>query len=105
MRPLHQTDQSLRPTSTSALVAERRAGQQILHRGPTLRCESDRDIGGSALREWVHRAKADAGSGVAGALTSDEREELSRLRRENKRTAMDLEIFERAAEFLVRRNP
>ena len=54
---------------------------------------SDLNIGENALREWVHRTKIDAGDGVAGALTSDEREEFARLRRENRRLAMDLEIL------------
>lgn len=42
-----------------------------------------------ALREWVHRADVDAGKGPAGALTSDERAELARLRREIKQLQME----------------
>ena len=72
----------------------------------TISCiASDLNIGENALREWVQRAKADAGNGAPGALTSDEREELSRLRREHKRMAMDLEILKKAAEFFARRSP
>ena len=63
----------------------------------SLRIASDLNIGDTVLREWVHRAKAGAGNGVPGALTSDEREELSRLRREHKRVLMDLEILKKAA--------
>ena len=33
-----------------------------------------------ALREWVKRADMDAGKGPPGALTTAEREELTRLR-------------------------
>lgn len=66
---------------------------------------SDLNIGENALREWVHHAKADAGNGVPGTLTSDEREKLARLRREHKRMAMDLEILKKAAEFFARRSP
>jgi len=36
-----------------------------------------------ALRGWMKRADVDAGRGQAGELTSAEREELRRLRREN----------------------
>ena len=37
-----------------------------------------------SLRGWVKQAKADRGQGPEGALTSDEKEELRRLRRENR---------------------
>jgi len=36
----------------------------------------------SAVRAWVRQAGIDAGHGPAGALTTEEREELGRLRRE-----------------------
>jgi transposase len=46
--------------------------------------EVARKLGVSAegLRDWVKQAKVDRGEGPAGALTSDERDELRRLRRE-----------------------
>ena len=53
----------------------------------------------------MQRAKIDAGDGPAGALTTDEREEFMRLRREHKRVLMDLEILKKAAEFFARRSP
>ena len=68
------------------------------------RVASDLNIGENALREWVQRAKIDAGDGPAGTLTTDEREEFMRLRREHKRVLMDLEILKKAAEFFARRN-
>ena len=68
------------------------------------RIASDLNIGDAALREWVQRAKIDAGDGPAGALTTDEREEFTRLRREHKRVLMDLEILKKATEFFARRN-
>ena len=40
----------------------------------------DLDLTETALREWVHRAAIDAGKGPAGALTTEERAELARLR-------------------------
>ena len=58
----------------------------------------------TALRDWVRRAEIDAGNGLTGTLTSDERDELARLRRENKRVLMDLEILKKAAAFFARGN-
>ncbi len=42
----------------------------------------------SALRLWMTQAEIDGGRGPAGALTTAEREELSRLRRENRTPKM-----------------
>lgn len=57
----------------------------------------DLDLTETALREWVKRAEIDAGKGPVGALTTEEREELTRLRRENKRLQMEREILKKAA--------
>ncbi|RKH66508.1 hypothetical protein D7X96_21420 [Corallococcus interemptor] len=43
----------------------------------------DLDLTATALRTWVERARADRGQGKPGALTTAEREELARLRKEN----------------------
>jgi transposase len=45
---------------------------------------------------WVKRARRDDGSGD-GCLTSTEREELSRLRRENRKLKEEREILSKAA--------
>ena len=45
----------------------------------------------TALREWVKRADIDAGNGPPEALTTAEREEMARLRRENKRLTLERE--------------
>ena len=63
---------------------------------------ADLDLTETALREWVKRADIDAGEGPPGALTSDERAELSRLRRENKRLLMEREILKKAAAFFAK---
>ncbi len=64
----------------------------------------DLDLTETALREWVKRAEIDAGKGPVGALTTDEREELTRLRRENKRLQMEREILKKAAAFFAKEN-
>ena len=63
---------------------------------------SDLDLTETALREWVKRAAVDAGKGPPGALTSEERAELTRLRRENKRLQMEREILKKAAAFFAK---
>ena len=53
----------------------------------------DLDLTETALRDWVKRADVDAGKGPPDALTTAEREELLRLRRENKRLSMERDIL------------
>ena len=62
----------------------------------------DLDLGETALREWMKRAAVDAGKGPVGALTTEEREELTRLRRENTRLQMEREILKKAAAFFAK---
>jgi len=62
----------------------------------------DLDLTETALREWVKRADIDAGNGPPDALTTSEREELQRLRRENKRLQMEREILKKAAAFFAK---
>ena len=64
----------------------------------------DLDLTEGSLREWVKRADVDAGKGPPGALTTAEREELTRLRRENKRLQMEREILKKAAAFFAKEN-
>ncbi|WNV82879.1 hypothetical protein [Umezawaea sp. Da 62-37] len=48
----------------------------------------------------VVQAELDAGTRTDG-LTTDEREELAQLRRENRRLTEDVEIFKRAKAFFA----
>jgi transposase len=54
---------------------------------------ADLDLTETSLRGWVRRAKIEVGEGPPGALTQAEREELVRLRRENKRLQMERDIL------------
>src|SRR3954471_6644741 len=63
---------------------------------------SDLDLTETALREWVKRADIDAGNGPPEALTTAEREEMARLRREVKRLTMERDILKAAATFLAK---
>ena len=60
------------------------------------------DLPETALRNWTKLAAIEAGKGPPGALTTAEREELVRLRRENKRLEMEREILKKAAAFFAR---
>jgi transposase-like protein len=62
----------------------------------------DLDLTETALRDWVKRADIDAGNGPPGALSSVEREELTRLRREVKRLEMEREILKKATAFFAK---
>jgi len=62
------------------------------------------DLTESALRQWAERARADRGTGKPGALTSAEREELSRLRKENRILAEEREILKKAAAFFAKQS-
>jgi transposase len=60
------------------------------------------DLTATALREWVKRAEIDAGNGPPGALTTAEREELAKLRRDVKRLQMERDILKAAATFFAK---
>jgi transposase-like protein len=64
----------------------------------------DLDLTETALREWVRRGEIDAAKSGTGALTTGERDELQRLRRENKRLQMEREILKKAAAFFAKEN-
>ena len=52
------------------------------------------------MREWVRQFEI--GNGERPGLTSEEREELSVLRRENRRLREDVEILRRATAFFAK---
>ena len=56
----------------------------------------DLDLTESALRTWVARARADPTKGRTG-VTTEEREELRRLRKENRVLRIEREILKNAA--------
>jgi transposase len=86
---------------------EFRAGavRLVLDEGKRL-SEVARDLGlwESTLRIWVGRARADRSQGKSGALTSVEREELSRLRKENRELRIEREILKKAAAFFAKQS-
>lgn len=63
---------------------------------------ADLDLTETSLREWVRRAEIEDGQGPPGALTQAEREELVRLRRENRRLQMERDILKKATAFFAK---
>ena len=61
----------------------------------------DLDLTETALRAWVHRARAHRTRGRIG-LTTAEREELAQLRKENRQLRLEREILKNAAAFFAK---
>ena len=76
---------------TDALELVRVSGKTIAQ------VAKDLGIGEQTLRNWSNQAVIDRGAGAAGALTTEERQELQRLRRENKTLEMERDILKKAA--------
>jgi transposase len=62
----------------------------------------DLDLTESALRIWVRQAEVAEGKGPAAALGPVEREELVRLRRENRQLLMERDFLKKAAAFFAK---
>lgn len=91
------------------MAAPRKYPQELRERAVRLALESDRPIAQIAadlgihresLRTWVRQAQADAGQ-RSEELTSAEREELRRLRRENSELKRANEIPKAASTFFA----
>ena len=63
-----------------------------------------RDLGlcENSLRRWVKQAEIDDGKGPAGALTTEEREELRQLRKENRTLKMERDFLKKATAFFAK---
>jgi transposase len=61
------------------------------------------DLTASSLANWVKYARADQTSGKTG-LTTAEREELARLRKENRILQEEREILKKAAAFFAKQS-
>ena len=76
----------------------------VLDEGKTVGAAArDLDLTETALRDWVKRARADRTHGRTG-LTTAEREELARLRKENRVLQEERDILKKAAAFFAKEN-
>lgn len=86
-----------------AYPAEFRADAVRLYRtsGKSIRTVSNElGISGESLRKWIKQVDLDSGARSDG-LTTEEREELRRLRRENRILQEEREILKKAAAFFA----
>ena len=90
-RPMADTPKRARRQFTDEFKAS--AVRLVLDEGKTVGAAArDLDLTETALREWVKRARADRTQGRTG-LTTTEREELTRLRKEVRILAEEREIL------------
>lgn len=76
----------------------------VLDEGQSVgRVARDLDLTETALREWVNRARADRTKGKTG-LTTAEREELARLRKENRILQEERDILKNATAFFAKQS-
>jgi transposase len=71
-----------------------------LNEKPLVQIAKDLGVSDMTLRNWIKQADVDAGK--RQGLTSDEREELRALRRENRTLRMEREILKKAAAFFAK---
>jgi transposase len=74
----------------------------LLRERPIREIAADLGISESCLRRWVQQADVDEGR--REGLTTDERAELVRLRREVRIKEMEIEILKRASAYFAREN-
>lgn len=68
--------------------------------------EVERDLGlpRSVLSFWMRQARADAGKGPPGALTSDEKSELSRLRKQVRDLELERALLKKWVAYCAKEN-
>ena len=102
--PVRAQSEGYRPRKRGSFTQEfkQQAVRLVLDEGRKIaQVARELELTRTSLRRWVEQAQADRGGGAAG-LTSEEREELARLRKENRELRMDKEILKKAAAFFAK---
>jgi transposase len=86
---------SFTPEFKADIVERCRAGDRSIGQ-----VAKDFELTETAVRAWVKQAEVDAGE--RAGLTTEERQELAQLRRENRRLREDNEVLKRATAFFAR---
>ena len=79
---------------------------KLVKQGGVKIIEAARDLGihDTSLRRWIKQYETDHGKGPPGALTTEEKEELRRLRRANRQLKMERAILKKATAFFAKEN-
>ena len=64
----------------------------------------DLDLDWATVSRWVKQARIDRGEGPEGALTTDEKAELARLRREIRTLREERDFLKKAAAFFAKKD-
>jgi transposase len=91
-----------RPKRQFTPAFKREVVQLVLAGKAAAEVARDLDLTPSSVSLWVRQAKVDRGDGPPGALTTEEKAELARLRRENRELRMEREILKKAAAFFAK---
>ena len=86
---------SFTPEFKADIVDRCRAGDRTISQ-----VARDFDLTETAVRAWVNQAETDAGE--RSGLTTGERAELTKLRRENRSLKEDVEVLKRATVFFAK---
>ena len=86
---------SFTPEFKADIVERCRAGDRTISQ-----VARDFDLTETAVRAWVNQAETDAGD--RPGLTTEERAELTKLRRENRSLKEDVEVLKRATVFFAK---
>jgi transposase len=104
MARMHEEPRKKRPKRSFTDEFKAGAVRLVLDEGKTVaQVARDLDLTASCLRLWVEQARADRSNGKTG-LTTEEREELRRLRKEVRELRMEREILKKAAAFFAKEN-
>jgi len=77
----------------------------VLNEGKSVtKVAKDLDLTPSALGKWVEQARADSGKSKRGTLTTEEKDELARLRKEVRELRLEREILKKATVFFAKEN-
>jgi transposase len=104
MSPMAETSKSRRPRRRFTDEFKQQAVRLVLDEGKSVTAVArELDLVASALGNWVKEAQADRSKGRTG-LTTAEREELTRLRRENRILQEEREILKKATAFFAKQS-
>ena len=105
MSHMNQESKKRRPRRSYTEEFKAGAVRLVLEQGKTVpQVAHDLDLTASALRSWVEQARADGGRGRSGVLTTAEREELAKLRKDVRVLRMERDILKKAAAFFAKEN-